>query len=60
VLDPESENLLKMAIEKYGLSARGYFRLLKVARTLADMNSLDKITSGNVLEAIQYRISEPQ
>lgn len=47
--------LLKNAIEKLGLSARAYDRVLKVARTIADLEGLDKITGSNVAEAIHYR-----
>ena len=60
VLSSESENHLKNAIDRYGLSARGYFRILKVARTIADIAKSDKIQTPHVLEAIQYRIIEPQ
>ena len=54
-LDPAGEELLKMAITKLGFSARAYDRILKVARTIADMaHSLD-IRPEHVSEAIQYR-----
>ena len=55
---PESENLLKMAMERLGLSARAYSRTLKVARTIADLAGCDDIRTGHVAEAIQYRALE--
>ena len=54
-LDDESESLLKMAIERFGYSARAYHRILKVSRTIADLEESDKILPRHVSEAIQYR-----
>jgi magnesium chelatase family protein len=54
-LDQNSKPVLKNAIEKLGLSARAYDRILKVARTIADYEGVTDITTVHVAEAIQYR-----
>ncbi|MGE5480149.1 MAG: YifB family Mg chelatase-like AAA ATPase [Chloroflexota bacterium] len=55
VLDDASQSLLKMAIEKLGFSARAYDRIIKIARTIADLAGSENIRSEHVSEAIQYR-----
>ncbi|MFN0728172.1 YifB family Mg chelatase-like AAA ATPase [Polaribacter gochangensis] len=54
-LSDESMSLLKTAMEKLNLSARAYDRILKVARTIADLDNSDNITPTHIAEAIQYR-----
>lgn len=54
-IDEESHKLLEMAIEKLGLSARAMNRILKVSRTIADLESKKNIEPAHVAEAIQYR-----
>ena len=54
-IDSESKGLLENAITRLGLSARAYDRILKVSRTLADLEGKGSIEAGHVSEAIQYR-----
>ena len=54
-LDEATKELLKNAMAEYNLSARAYDRILKVARTIADLAGSEKISSDHVSEAIQYR-----
>jgi len=54
-LDEESDELMKMAFETFGLTARSYDRILKVARTIADLDNCDSINSDHLAEAIRYR-----
>lgn len=55
ILDDEGKQILKMAMEKMGLSARAYDRILKVARTIADLEGSELIRTPHVSEAVQYR-----
>ncbi len=55
-LDGECKILIKNAFEKLGLSARAYGRILKVTRTIADLDGKEKIEAKHLAEAIQYRI----
>lgn len=55
VPDAAGAQLLKQAIARLGLSARAYHRVLKVARTIADLAGAERIASAHVAEAIHYR-----
>ena len=52
---PEAENLLHMAVDSLSLSMRAYHRILKVARTIADLAGEETISSVHIAEAVQYR-----
>jgi len=54
-LGEDSHELLKLAMTELGLSARAYDRILKVARTIADLDGAEKIAANHLSEAIQYR-----
>jgi magnesium chelatase family protein len=56
-LDETSRQLLNHAIDKFKLSARSYHRLLKLARSIADLNDIEAIGAEHVSEAIGYRRS---
>lgn len=54
-LSAESQELIRIAMTQLTLSARAYDRILKVSRTIADLEARDEISSEHVSEAIQYR-----
>jgi magnesium chelatase family protein len=54
-IDPAGRQLLKQAMEKLKLSARAHSRLLKIARTIADLEQEEAIRPSHLAEAIQYR-----
>jgi len=57
-LTKEALDLLKQAISRLSLSARSYFKVIKVGQTIADLNDKEKIEAAYVAEALQYRAKE--
>jgi len=57
-LSTEAIDLLKQAISRLSLSARAYFKVIKIAQTIADLGSKEKIEVSHVAEALQYRMKE--
>ncbi len=57
-LDKQCEELFKSAIVRYQLSGRKYDRVLKLARTIADLDGAENIQAAHLMQALQYRISE--
>jgi len=55
-LNTDCADLLKEAEEKFSLSARSYFRVIKVSRTIADLNAHNHIQIEDLAEALQYRM----
>ena len=54
-LDREAAELMRKAFDVYGLTARSYDKILRVARTVADMEGSPYVTADHIAEAIQYR-----
>ena len=54
-LDEQSAQIMKLASQKYQLSGRRYNRVLKIARTIADLSGAGNITSEHITQALQYR-----
>lgn len=57
-IDQASHSLLKQAVEHFHLSARSYFRVLRLARTIADLEASSLLKSDHIAEALQYRAKE--
>ena len=55
VIDEECDSLMRMVMTKMGLSARAYDRILKAARTIADLSGAENIRKQHLMEAISYR-----
>ena len=55
--DKESQALLLQAAERFNLSARAYHRVLKVARTLADLAGVERVARPHIAEALSYRLN---
>ena len=55
ILNQDAKNLMEQAINNLKLSARAYMRVLKVGRTIADMDESDSIKTQHIAEALQYR-----
>ena len=54
-IDSDGERILQRAIDSFGFSARAYHRILKVARTIADLEGVQNIQARHLSEAVQYR-----
>jgi magnesium chelatase family protein len=54
-LDDAGERTLEMAVRRMGLSARAHDRILRVARTIADLDSSERLSAQHLAEAVQYR-----
>ncbi|MBA1333839.1 MAG: MG(2+) CHELATASE FAMILY PROTEIN / ComM-related protein [Firmicutes bacterium] len=57
MMDPKALDFLRRAYSRLALSARGYVKIMKVARTIADLSGKTMVETGDVAEALQYRIS---
>jgi magnesium chelatase family protein len=55
VLDQNAKNILNKAIEKFGLSTRSYYKILKVSRTIADLDFCEYIDASHIAQALQYK-----
>ena len=56
--DPVASDFLKQVAGRFGLSARGYHRVLRVARTIADLDQSDAISKTHIAEAVSYRLPD--
>ena len=58
-MSAEARSALAAAVDRHGLTGRGFDRVLKVSRTIADLAGVDRVTSEQVVEALAYRSSAP-
>ena len=58
--DDSAENFLKNILEKSFVSARGYYRILKIGRTIADLEKTERVSANHLAEAFQYRVREKE
>ncbi len=56
----DAETFIKNILEKSFISARGYYRILKIARTIADLENEEKVSKNHLAEAFQYRVREKE
>ncbi len=59
-ISKEGGGLMRLAVERYGLSARAYHRVLKIARTIADLDQHDEILPKHLSEALQFRVGQKE
>jgi len=57
-IKPEAENILKTYTNKFGLTARSYYKILKVSRTIADLDNSKSVETKHIIEALNYKTSE--
>jgi len=57
-LEKDAEGVLKLMLERSFVSARGYYRILKLARTIADIEMSETVEKNHIAEAFQYRLKE--
>ena len=57
-LDTKTERMLVQASKKFNISARSFYKILKVSRTIADLKQQERIAESDILEALQYRKNE--
>ncbi len=58
LLEPSARKLLENAVDRLGLSGRGYFKVLKVSRTIADLEESETIKANHVAQALQFRVED--
>ncbi len=59
ILDDSAQHLLLQAVRRFNLSARAYDKIIRVARTIADLEGAAGISTAHISEAVQYRAFDP-